>query len=967
MKFKEHGKANTVASKHAAHVARFYDKLSIHLLKLPPGLPAEVVIKRFTSDPDVEYASLDYLVQADVLPNDPRLGDLWGLHNTGQSGGTVDADIDAPEAWDISTGSSGIVVGVVDTGVDYNHEDLAANVWRNLSEIPGNGVDDDGNGYVDDFYGIDAYNGDSDPMDDNNHGTHVAGTIGAVGGNGIGVVGVNWQVRLMALKFLGASGSGSTSGAIECINYAVAMVNRGVNVRVLSNSWGGGGYSTALEDAIQTAANSGILFVAAAGNSATNNDASPHYPSSYDVPNVLAVASTDRYDLRSSFSSYGLATVDVAAPGSSVLSSISNNQYASFSGTSMATPHVSGIAALILASSPAMSYQALRKLILFSSDSVPSLSDLVLSGGRVNANNALRRGGTSLRIFRTTTTFSASTGETLRLEVMAGLYGDPVPGISVAAAFSDGSPSLALRDDGVAPDTTANDGMFTGSWVAGNVGSVVITFTASAPGLSSATTTMSGGVTYPYRIERPSYNWIEISASGAPLELGDDLVTTVSLPVAVRFGGQSFSSLTISANGFISLSGQDADYLNAPLPVSGLSSFLAVLWDDLIGKPATSQGTVYWQVIGTAPSRQVVVQWKDLAHYTYPNNVGSVTFEAVLYEDSENVLTQYQRTSFGDARFDGSASATIGIQTGTSNAVQYSYNTANAVTDGTAILYTNAAVRVTVTMISTSYGTTTRTVTNYTSTYTSTSTIPTATTVVLVPLTVTSTVQSTQYLTSILTTTLTSYTSTTTSTSTIPTTVALVPLTMTSTVQSTQLLTSIPTTTVTSYTGTQTSTSTILVPTTVTLAPSTSTSIVQTMQPLTATGATTVTGYTTTTVTSYTGTQTSTSTIVVPTTVTIGPSTSTVQTTQVLTSTGITTVTGYATTTLTSYTATSTSTSTGVVYTTVTSLASAGASSPLACLGLISLLAVTVGHRATAGKGRRIPRSRSAEPPQEGP
>jgi hypothetical protein len=889
---------------------RSYEKLGIHLLKLPPGLSAEEAMKRFASDPAVQYVSLDYLVQVDVVPSDLRFGELWGLHNTGQSGGTADVDVDAPEAWDITTGSSSILVGVIDTGVDYNHEDLAANMWRNPGEIPGNGVDDDGNGYVDDIYGIDAYNGDSDPMDDHNHGTHVSGTIGAVGGNGIGVVGVNWRVTIMALKFLGSSGSGSTSGAIECINYAVIMASRGVNIRVLSNSWGGGGYSAALRDAIQTAANAGILFVAAAGNDAANNDATPHYPSSYDVANVIAVASTDRYDQRSSFSSYGLSSVDVAAPGSSVLSTTRNNQYAIFSGTSMATPHVSGIAALILASNPTMSYQALRKLILFSSDSVSSLSGLVLTGGRVNANNALRQSGTSLRIFRTMTSFSVSVGETLRLEAMAGLYADPVPGINVVATFSNGSPSLTLRDDGIAPDTAADDGMFAGSWIAGEVGSVVITFVASAPGLSSATTAVSGGVTYPYRIERPSYSWIEISSSGTPLELGDDSVAIANLPMAVRFGGQSFTSLTVGSNGFVSLSGQDAGYSNAPMPVTGLSAFLAVFWDDLIGKPTTTQGTVYWRVIGNTPTRQVVVEWKDYAHYDYPSHVGSVTFEAVLYEDSENILMQYQRTSFGDTRFDGGASATIGIQTGSLSAAQYGYNTFNVVTDGTAILYTNAAIRVTVTMVSTSYGTTTRTLTSYTSSTTTTSTIPTLTTVVLVQSTVTSTIQSIQYFTSIITTTLNSYTGTRTLTSVIPivATVALVPLTMTAAVQNIQYLTSILTTTVTTYTGTQTSTSTVVVPTTVTMAPSTMTSVIQT--------------------------------------------------TQVLTSTGTTTAAGHTTTTVTSYTATSTSTSTNVAYTTVTTLASAEASNSLAYLGFLSLLAVTVGT-VTTRKEQRIQKVRS--------
>ncbi|MCJ7766957.1 S8 family serine peptidase [Candidatus Bathyarchaeota archaeon] len=688
MKFKERDKANAVALKHAAKVARFYEKLGIHLLKLPPGLSAEEAMKRFASDSAVQYVSLDYAVQADVLPNDPRLGDLWGLHNTGQSGGTVDADVDAPEAWDITTGSSSVVVGVVDTGVDYDHEDLAANMWRNPGEIPGNGVDDDGNGYADDVYGMDAYNGDSDPMDDHNHGTHVAGTIGAVGGNGIGVVGVNWQVKIMALKFLGASGSGSTSGAIECINYAVTMKSRGINIRVLSNSWGGGGYSTALRDAIQTASNAGILFVAAAGNSASSNDSTPHYPSSYDVANVLAVASTDRNDQRSSFSNYGLTSVDVAAPGSNILSTVRSNQYASYSGTSMATPHVSGVAALILAADPTLSYVQLKKLILFTSETLSSLSDRILTGGRVNANNALRRNGNSLRIFRTLTTISAFVGDTVHLEVMAGLHADPVPGMTVTADFSNGSPRVTLRDDGVAPDTTADDGLFTASWTPSSSGSIIVTFTASAPGLASAVTTVSGAIARSYRIVAAPYSWTEISGTGTSLELGDESVATVNLPMSVRFAGQPFSSVLVSANGFVSFSNQDAGYSNKALPAAGLSNFIAVYWDDLIGRTAIDRGVVYWQTLGSEPYRQLIVEWKDFAHYAYPNHLGSVTFQATFHEQSEDVLLQYQTTVFGNSAYDRGASATVGIQLGSTSAVQYSYNSLNSITDASAILFT---------------------------------------------------------------------------------------------------------------------------------------------------------------------------------------------------------------------------------------------------------------------------------------
>ena len=239
-----------------------------------------------------------------------------------------------------------MVVGVIDTGIDYKHEDLAANIWINPGEIPDNGIDDDNNGYVDDIHGINSITGSGDPMDDHYHGTHCAGIIGAVGDNGKGITGVNWTVKIIGIKFV-SGGFGLDSDAVESINYAVGLRNRGVNIRVLSNSWGGGGYSQSLLDAINQANTSGILFVAAAGNNSSDNDASLFYPASYDTLNVLAVASTDHNDNLSSFSNYGATTVDIAAPGSSILSTYPNNNYYSTSGTSMATPHVAGAAALL--------------------------------------------------------------------------------------------------------------------------------------------------------------------------------------------------------------------------------------------------------------------------------------------------------------------------------------------------------------------------------------------------------------------------------------------------------------------------------------------------------------------------------------------------------------------------------------------------------------------------------------------
>lgn len=292
------------------------------------SLSTEALIKKFQLDPNVEYVEPNYIYQADATPNDPSYNLLWGQHNTGQSvggtSGTSDADIDAPEAWDTSTGSSDVVIAVIDTGVDYLHEDLADNMWQNPGEIPGNKIDDDNNGYIDDVYGIDAANNTGDPMDkvdeDGGHGTHVAGTIAAKGNNAKGVVGVSWNSKIMALKFL-STGGGSSSDAIECLDYIIAQKNAGVNIVASNNSWGGGGYSQALIDAIEASNDAGILFLAAAGNDGVDNDVTPHYPSSYDLPGIISVAATDSDDTLASFSNYGATSVDLSAPGTNILSS----------------------------------------------------------------------------------------------------------------------------------------------------------------------------------------------------------------------------------------------------------------------------------------------------------------------------------------------------------------------------------------------------------------------------------------------------------------------------------------------------------------------------------------------------------------------------------------------------------------------------------------------------------------------
>lgn len=357
------------------------------LVKIPEEMTMDQAVSSFNGKEEILYAHPNYLVHADsTIPDDTHFGDLWGMHNTGQNGGAVDADIDAPEAWDLSTSSGGMIVAVIDTGVDYTHPDLSANMWRNEPEYLGTpGKDDDKNGFIDDIYGYDFVNNDGDPMDDHYHGTHCAGTIGAIGNNSKGVAGVCWDVKIMAVKFLDAYGSGYTDNAIDCIEYSVQM-----GAKVLSNSWGGGGYSQALQDAIDAAGQQDVLFVAAAGNSSSNNDLSPHYPSSYESDNIIAVLSTDNLDRKSSFSSYGPVSVDIGAPGSSILSCQPGEGYQYLSGTSMATPHIAGACALIWGSNPFLTYPEIQTILYESVDPVSSLSGLCASNGRLNLFGAMQ-------------------------------------------------------------------------------------------------------------------------------------------------------------------------------------------------------------------------------------------------------------------------------------------------------------------------------------------------------------------------------------------------------------------------------------------------------------------------------------------------------------------------------------------------------------------------------------------------
>lgn len=342
----------------------------IYRVELASGTDWSLAASYFTAQPDVASAAPDRIVQLDRTPSDPGVSDHWALQR-----------IQATAAWSVSSGTGQTLVAIIDSGIDYTHPDLMANLWRNPGEIAGNGIDDDGNGFADDLYGVNFADNTGDPFDFDGHGTHVAGIIGAVGNNGIGGAGINWNARIMGLRFLSSAGTGYTSDAVRALNYAVEN-----GARVVNMSWGGPDFDPTLQAAIGRARDAGVIIVAAAGNNGQNTDASPFYPGGYTVTmdNVVAVAATDRNDALAPFSNYGAAAVSLAAPGTSITSTLPGGRYAALSGTSMATPFVTGAIALLWDTHPTWSYQQVIQQVLNSVDPLPDLAGRVSAGGRLN-------------------------------------------------------------------------------------------------------------------------------------------------------------------------------------------------------------------------------------------------------------------------------------------------------------------------------------------------------------------------------------------------------------------------------------------------------------------------------------------------------------------------------------------------------------------------------------------------------
>ncbi len=680
------GAQDAIVRQAGGATAQRFRQIDAALVRAPGGATGAAA-KALVSDPRVRYVEPNSLVSASATPNDPSYGSLWGMNNTGQTGGTPDADIDAPEAWDVATGSSSVVVGVTDSGIDFSHPDLTAQQWVNTGENCGSpdpsipcadrtdGVDDDANGLVDDWRGWDWVNNDNNPFDDNSHGTHVAGTIGAVGNNGVGVVGVNWNVKIAALKFLNAAGNGSTAGAISATLYSADE-----GIQVSNNSWGGGPFSQPLLDAIEYGAGRGMLFVAAAGNFNTNTDVSPHYPSSYGADVITAVAATEHNDVKWISSNYGLTTVDLAAPGVNILSTVPAGGYQFFNGTSMATPHVAGAAALVKSRYPGATAYGLKALLMRTVDPKPSLNGVTVTGGRLNLNSAVSCSNAPKAVLLAPLNgFTVNVGQPLPIRVLGANCATPA-GIANVSVTVNGTPVTMTR---ASPD----NGRYTGTFTPSAAGPLTVNATVTIGGTTdvrtaTGTATGGGGGGDDYVCADISDPWVD-ATGGTLLPLStDDGFTPVTLPFSFSYFGQAHTQAFVSTNGFLTLgSSAGAQAPNNPvIPSAGApNGVIAPFWDDL---NLAVGGAVYSSVTGSAPNRAVHYEWFNVPHFV---NVGAATLEVSLYETTNEIRFRYLDTDFGNVAFNAGQSATAGVENQAgSDGTQYSRNTP-VLTNGKAI------------------------------------------------------------------------------------------------------------------------------------------------------------------------------------------------------------------------------------------------------------------------------------------
>lgn len=666
----------------------------LRLVTVPSGVRLDEAIASYRGNPNVMYAEPDYEVSINST-NDPSFAQLWALQNTGQivngTAGTNDADMNIPEAWNAAgiSGSGNVVIAVIDSGVQYTHPDLQANMWVNPSEIAGNGIDDDGNGYVDDVYGIDATTNSGNPADDNHHGTHVAGTIAAVGNNATGITGINQQAKILACKFLKSDGIGRISDALKCLDYIYALKIKGINVVVTNNSWGGAGYSQSMADAIEMHRKAGILFVVAADNDGTNNDTSPHYPANYFKPNVISVASTDQRDALAPSSDYGRRTVHVGAPGVNIYSTIPPNSYAYLQGTSMAAPHVTGLIGLLSAQNSTRDWRALKNLAIASGKPIGSLTSTTVTGRRVRAYDTDGTGALSCFnqivtsvVYPQSTTLTLVAGAKAELAVLNINCQNPAGKINVTTDGPGAVAPVTLLDDGLGFDGAANDGIYSGFWTAPPTAGTYILRLGSAGQTQTVTVTTDSSAPKAYRAPIPiAYNpRIDPGTAFTRVEENSYIYNDAYLPYFnILFAGTPASTIYATPEGICLLNAPTSSQLtgvNAALPDPSFASVIAGYWDDLdVG--AAGDGIRSWVSYNpsTVPIGELVFEWKGVRQGT----ADLVRFQIVYTANSSDIEMHYI------ANGNNGASATIGVQVDRMHGTTQSFdrtNTASAAGKG---------------------------------------------------------------------------------------------------------------------------------------------------------------------------------------------------------------------------------------------------------------------------------------------
>lgn len=601
--------AKTLHTLQRTRVVRSYPGLAgWQVVQLPPGTSVANSLAQLRNIPGIEQAEPDYRVRAALEPRDPdyQRQALWGLHHTNN------IDIDAPEGWQVRRGAPEVIVAVIDSGIRLTHEDLAANLWVNPAEIPANGLDDDGNGLIDDLHGINAIDNTGSPADDNGHGTHVAGIIGAVGDNGRGITGVAWKVQLMACKFLDQRGEGYISDAIACLDYA-----RRHGAQIFNLSWSDAEFSLALQSALTRARQAGLLIVAAAGNRKSDNDASPNYPSAYELDNLVAVASVNRSGSLSFNSNYGLRRVHLAAPGDSIYSTYYSwdSDYATTGGTSMAASYVSGILALLKAEFPLETGRQLIDRLLVSVKPLDSLEGRCRTGGMASLGRALTQ--STLLDFASSPLVGAVPFLVSLTNSSPGLFSH------FCWDFGDGSP---LEESHSPTHLYRQEGRFQ-----------VTLQGLDANGLSHQRVRQVVALAN-YRIEPAPLAWLETKTSLAPFSK-DGFSQGLRLPFLFPFYGQDYDAVYIGANGLLGFSNKGLANPSPTLPHHGLMGpILSPYGADL---DPSRGGTVAYGIDGEPPRRRFAATWENVPLSNQP--ASSLTFQAILFEETGEIAFQYRR------------------------------------------------------------------------------------------------------------------------------------------------------------------------------------------------------------------------------------------------------------------------------------------------------------------------------------